>query len=217
MDRETERGERYDPGGSGSGEGLRLGIMGGTFDPVHVGHLIVAQDVLDALDLDRILLVPAARPPHKSHEDLAPAALRARMVRSAVEDDPRFQVSDLELKRAGVSYTVDTLEELRDQHPEAELHLILGADQWADFGHWHKPRRIAELARLVLMTREGDRPSEVDAGFTDGPPPEFRELRVTRVEISSSRIRERLRAGRAVRYLVSEPVHRIIEAGKLYS
>ncbi len=217
MDRVTAKREQEDPGASDSGRGLRLGIMGGTFDPVHAGHLIVAQDVLEALDLDRILFVPAARPPHKSHEELTPAALRARMVRSAVEDDPRFQVSDLELKRAGVSYTVDTLEELRDQHPEAELHLILGADQWADFGHWHKPRRIVELAHLVLMTREGDRPSEVDAGFTDGPPPEFRELRVTRVEISSTRIRERLRTGRAIRYLVPEPVRRIIEAGKLYS
>ncbi len=196
---------------------LRLGVMGGTFDPVHAGHLIVAQDVLEALELDRILFVPAARPPHKSHEGLAPASLRVRMVRSAVEGDPRFQVSDLELKRPGVSYTVDTLEELHDQYPEAELHLILGADQWADFGHWHKPRRIAELARLVLMTREGDRPSEVDAGFTDGPPPAFVELQVTQVDISSTRLRERLRAGRAIRYLVPEPVRRIIEAGKLYS
>jgi nicotinate-nucleotide adenylyltransferase len=197
--------------------GVRLGILGGTFDPFHVGHLIVAQDVLEALALDRIFLIPAGIPPHKSPEGVTPAPLRARMVRAAVADDPRFQVSDLELKREGPSFTVDTLEALREEDPTCELHLLMGADQWEGFSGWRRPRRIVELARLVLMTRHGERPGEVDPVFEDGPPPSFVEVPVTRIDISSSQLRDRLREGHSVRYLVPEGVRRIIEAGNLYS
>jgi len=195
----------------------RLGVLGGTFDPPHVGHLAVAQDILEALALDRIIFVPAARPPHKSEEGLTPASLRARMIRAAVEEDPRFEVSDLELRRDGPSYMVDTLAALHDHDPEAQFFLILGADQWAAFASWHKPRRIARLARIVVMTRNGESPRNVDPGFTDGPPPEILEVPVTRLDVSSSQLRTRLAEGRSIRYLVPAEVHRIIEAGKLYS
>lgn len=195
----------------------RIGVLGGTYDPPHLGHLAVAQDILEVLDLDRVILVPAARPPHKGEEGLTPGPLRARMLRAAVEGDPRFEVSDLELRRDGPSYTVDTLEALRDQHPDARLHLILGADQWTAFATWNKPRRIAQLARIVVMTRNGESPSSIDPGFTDGPPPEIIEVPVTRLDLSSTQLRARLSAGRSIRYLVPAEVHRIIEAGKLYS
>lgn len=197
--------------------GQRIGILGGTFDPFHVGHLVAAQDVLEALELHRVVFVPAARPPHKDAEELTPASLRGRMVRAAVEDDPRMIVSDMELRRDGPSYTVDTLEAIRSQHPEDVLHLILGTDQWRTFGDWHKPRRIAKLARLIVMTRNGEPAVRVDPGFSDGPPPEFTPVQVTRLDVSSTELRERLKAGRSVRYLVPEGARRIIEAGKLYS
>lgn len=129
----------------------RVGVFGGTFDPIHQGHLTVAQDVLEALSLDRVIFVPAGRPPHKSFEGITPAPLRLRMVRSAVEGDPRFDVSDLELRREGPSYTVDTLQALREQESDADLFLILGADQWAGFGGWRDPEGIAGLARIVVM------------------------------------------------------------------
>ncbi len=177
----------------------------------------MAQDVLEALELDRVLFVPAARPPHKDSEGLTPPSLRARMVRAAVVDDSRYEMADLELRREGVSYTVDTLEALKEQYPRARLHLILGSDQWNAFGEWHKPRRIADLAHLVVMTRDGTPPATVDPGFTDGPPPEFAEVQVTRLDLSSTELRERIRQGRSIRYLVPEEVRRIIEAGKLYS
>ena len=195
----------------------RVGVLGGTFDPPHLGHLAVAQDILEALSLDRVILVPAARPPHKGEEGLTPAPLRARMVRAAVEDDPRFEVSDLELRREGPSYMVDTLEALRDHYPDTRFYLILGADQWAAFATWNKPRRIAQLARIVVMTRNGESPAGIDPGFTDGPPPEIIEVPVTRLDVSSTQLRERLAGGRSIRYLVPAEVHRIIEAGKLYS
>lgn len=194
----------------------RFGVLGGTFDPFHMGHLVVAQDVYETLALDRIFFVPAGTPPHKRDEELTSAPIRVRMVEAAVGEDARFQVLELEVRRPGPSYTVDTLTALRDEHPEAAYHLILGADQWEHFGSWHRPRRIPELAKLVLMTRNGDRPSEVDPGFEDGSPPPFREVPVTRMDISSTQIRDRRRAGRSVRYLVPEGVRRIIEARELY-
>jgi nicotinate-nucleotide adenylyltransferase len=195
----------------------RLGIFGGTFDPLHLGHVVSAQDVLEALELDRILFVPAARPPHKSTEGMTPAALRMRMVRAATDADPRFDAVDLELRRDGPSYTVDTLREIRRQDPAAELFLLLGADQWREFGSWREPRVIAGLARPVLMTRAGERPGQVDPGFTDGGPvPDVLEVPVTRLDISSTRIRERVGVRRSIRYLVPDEVLRIIEAGKLY-
>lgn len=191
-----------------------LGVFGGTFDPIHVGHLAAAQDVLEALGLDRVLFVPALRSPHKPDDPLSPAPLRLRMVRAAVEEDPRFEASDVELRREGLSYTGDTLRELAKGG--RALSLILGADQWAAFARWREPREIARLARIVVMAREGDAPGRVDPGFEDGPPPPFVEVPVTRIDVSSTRLRERARSGRSVRYLVPEAVRRIIEAEKLY-
>jgi nicotinate-nucleotide adenylyltransferase len=194
----------------------RLGVFGGTFDPPHTGHLAVAQDVLERLELDRVLFVPAGRPPHKTNGDLADAELRLAMVAAAVESDSRFRVSDMEVRRAGVSYTVDTLEALAETAPGADLFLLLGVDQWASFGGWRLPRRIGELCRLVVMSREGDHPEAVDPGFTDGPPPDVLDVPVTRMDISSTGIRDRIRGGRSVRYLVPDPVLRIIDSAGLY-
>lgn len=186
--------------------GGRLGVLGGTFDPIHVGHRIVAQDVLEALDLQRMLVVPSARPPHR--EAVAGAERRLRLTRRAFRGDGRIDVTDLEVERPGPSYTVDTLEELRERRSPDELFCVIGADQLRDFAGWRRPERIAELAELVVMNR-GDEEPRPPRGLPELP---FRSVRVTRVELSSTRIRERLEAGRSIRYLVPEAVRPEIEA-----
>lgn len=198
----------------------RVGILGGTFDPIHVGHLVAAQAVHEALDLDRTLLIPSGTPPHKEGEVVAPATLRLRMVRAAVEEDARFQVSDLELRREGPSFTVDTLRALTEENGSLELFLILGADQWAGFGGWREPWDISALATLVVMTRNGEDPGSVDPGLPPDPesrrPIRMHAVAVPRIDLSSTGIRERIGTGRSVRYMVPESVHRILEASKLY-
>ncbi|TVP55072.1 MAG: nicotinate (nicotinamide) nucleotide adenylyltransferase [Gemmatimonadales bacterium] len=200
-------------GGDGS---ERIGLFGGSFDPFHLGHLAAAQDVLERLDLSRVLFMPSATPPHKETSELTPAGLRLRMVRSGVEDDPRFDVSDLELRREGPSYTIDTLRELRGESGGARYHLIMGADQWSAFGQWREPWEIARMASIVVMTREGEGAEALEPGFPGGEEPPRIEVPVIRFDLSSTLIRERVRAGRSIRYLVPESVRRIIEAAKLY-
>jgi len=193
-----------------------LGVFGGTFDPLHTGHLIAAQDVLEALVLDRVLFVPAWRSPLKSQESQASPASRLRMVESAIQGDPRFEVSAIEIERGGPSYTVETLRELSSERPGTRFVLILGADQWAQFGDWHQPGEITSLVELALMTRSGDRPLELDSGFEGGAPTRHTEVSVTRTDVSASLVRNRVREGRSIRYLVPEPVRRIIEGDNLY-
>jgi nicotinate-nucleotide adenylyltransferase len=199
----------------------RIGILGGTFDPVHVGHLVAAQAVHEALALDRILLIPSGVPPHKGGTAEAPAALRFRMTRAAVEEDPRFQVLDLELRREGPSFTADTLRQIRETHPSWALFLLMGADQWSEFGGWSRPWEILRIAMPVVMARSGEDPRALDPGLPPPPedPPSSEPLtvEVPRVDLSSTLIRDRIREGRSVRYMVPESVHRILEASKLYS
>lgn len=184
----------------------RLGVLGGTFDPPHLGHLVVAQDVVEALELDRLLVVPAGDPPHR--EAALTAEVRLELVREAFRGDGRIEVSDRELRRAGPSYTVDTLEQLRAERSPAELWCIIGVDQLRELHEWREPERIARLARLAVMSRAGDLPEPGDVRV-DVP---FTPVEVTRVDLSGTRIRERLRAGRAVRYLVPERVRARLEA-----
>lgn len=184
----------------------RLGVLGGTFDPIHVGHRIVAQDVLEALDLDRVVVVPAARPPHR--EAVLGAGRRLRLVRRAFQGDPRVEVSELELEREGPSYTVDTLEALREERAPDVLFCVVGADQLADLDTWRRPGRIVEVAELAVMNR-GDEEPRPPAELPDLP---FRSVEVTRIDLSSTRIRDRLEAGRSIRYLVPESVRAEVEA-----
>ncbi len=179
----------------------RIGLLGGTFDPPHVGHLVVAQDVLELLKLDRLLVVPAARPPHR--EAVLDASTRFDLVRDAFGGDPRIEVSDVELHRAGPSWTVDTVEWVHERMAPSTLYLIIGADQLGVFGNWRDPARILELARLAVMTRPGE-----DLADTDVP---YERVDVTRVDLSSTRIRRRLAAGQSVRYMVPERLRERIE------
>lgn len=185
--------------------GERLGLLGGTFDPPHVGHAIVAQDLVEALELDRLLVVPAGDPPHRGAVFAAPR--RLAWTRRLFEGDPRIEVSDLELRRAGPSYTVDTLRALRREREPAELFCVLGSDQLAVIDTWHEYRRLPELASLAVMRREGEPPRLPDSADRIA----YITVDVTRIDLSSTRVRERLRAGRSIRYLVPERIRGPVE------
>lgn len=185
--------------------GARLGLLGGTFDPVHVGHLVVAQDVLEALRLERLLVVPAARPPHR--ETTFPAEDRFRWTRRAFRGDDRIEVLDLELERPGPSFTVDTLEELHRRRSPESLHCVIGVDQLEVIDSWRAPERIDRLSTIAVMTREGEDPERLRGEVSV----DFRPVPVTRVDLSSSRVRRRLREGLTVRYLVPESVRPEVE------
>ena len=196
---------------------LRLGLFGGTFDPPHIGHLLVAQDVVEGLALDRLLFVPAGIPPHKEREDLTPAPIRLQMVKAAVQGNDTLGVSEVELGREGPSFTVDTLRHFRGMHPDGDLFFLMGADQVTEFQDWQDPEDVAELATLVAFTRDGAAPSTLSSKtLTSGAEVNFKQMPVTRIDISSTDIRERVEHGRSIQYLVPDDVRRIIESHRLY-
>ena len=187
---------------------LRVGVFGGTFDPVHVGHLAIANAALESVPLDRVLFVPARRAPLKEHGPVAGAADRLAMLELAVVGEPRFSVSRIELDREGPSYTVDTLEALAGADL---LFLILGGDALAALPRWKDPDRIAKLATVVVAERPGA--PERDGSGWRAPVVAFD---APRLDISSRELRARAARGRSLRYLVPDPVWRHIEARGLY-
>jgi nicotinate-nucleotide adenylyltransferase len=191
---------------------VRIGVFGGTFDPPHVGHLLVASDAREALKLDRLIFVPAGSQPFKV--DTPPAASprdRLEMVRLAVADDANYTVDDAEISRKGLSFTVDTLEHLSGKNPGAQLFLLLGEDALAGFDQWRNPGRIRELATVAAMRRAGqDRPQY------EARTPEVLTVSTRRIDVSSTEIRERLREGKSIKGFVPESVERFIEARGLY-
>ncbi len=200
---------------------MRLGIFGGSFDPVHYGHLLLAESCREQLRLDRVLFVPAGTPPHKQGHCQTPAAQRLEMLALAIGGHPSFEVSSLEIDRGGVTYTVDTLEKLRAERPEDELFLLLGADMFADLPNWREPRRVVELALPVVVGRPGA--AAVDfAVLSDLATPERVEaarqsqVQMPLVGLSSSEFRRRVAAGRSVRYWTPRAVEKYIETGGLY-
>ena len=180
---------------------MRIGVFGGSFDPIHHGHLIAAASLADALELDQVRMMVARAQPLKRDGHGAAAADRAEMVRLAVGDDPRLRADCSELDREGPSYTVDTLRVLRAGLPGAELVLLLGADAAAELPRWREAEAIPALARVEVFAREGAGP-----GSTAIP----------RVDISSTEIRERVRRGRSIRYWVPDAVAEYIAAHRLY-
>ena len=188
---------------------MKLGVFGGTFDPPHLGHLVAASEVADVLGLGRMVWIPSGDHPFKGGRVRTPPAVRLEMVRAAIAGDERFETSDLELKRPGPSYTVDTLRELRERHPGAELFFLTGADNLRDLPKWREPEEVVRLARLVVVSREGETLPE----GTNFP---ARAVHVPRVDVSSTEVRRRVGVGASVRYLVPEAVRRIIERERLY-
>lgn len=196
---------------------LRVAVFGGSFNPIHVGHLIVAEEAAERLGLDRVIFVPAGQPPHKGAEGMAPAAARLEMVRRAIAGNPRFAASDVEVRRPGKSFTVDTLGALRKRLPAGtELFLVIGEDAAADLPGWREPRRILELARPVVAAREGAARGAVARLRRMMPRGRGPETVAVRVDVSATELRSRIASGRSVRYLVPEAARRVIERRGLY-
>jgi len=186
---------------------MRLGLFGGSFNPIHHGHLIAATRAAEAAKLDRVLFIPTAVSPLKNGRELAPVTARWAMLRLAVQGNPRFEACDLEIRRGGVSYTVDTLRELR-RRTAARLFWILGADAARLLPRWKSIEEVRRLTSFVIVTRPGDRV----------PPkmPKDHIIKAPLLEISSSEIRERVRRGLSVRYLLPDSVERYVRRKGLY-
>jgi nicotinate-nucleotide adenylyltransferase len=188
---------------------VRLGILGGTFDPPHLGHLLAAVDAVECLTLDRLVLVPAALQPLKAASAAAPAADRLAMTRLLVADDARFDVDAMEIERAGLSFSVDTLDAFAKRFPDAHRYFLVGQDVLRTFDRWRQPDRVRELATLAVMTREDENPPvELPAGAVT--------VATRRIDVSSTEIRARVRDGRSLRGFVPEPVAEYIAAHRLY-
>lgn len=190
----------------------RLGILGGTFDPPHVGHLLAAWSALEALALDEVVFVPAAQQPLKAGRESASAEHRLAMTRLLVGDERRLAVDAIELERGGLSYTVDTMRAYRAARPDTELHLLLGEDAAALLGQWKEPQALTALVRIAVLSRDGEREGapSLPAGFHG------QRLRTRRVEISSTEIRSRARAGLPLRGFVTDAVAAYIATHQLY-
>lgn len=192
--------------------GERIGLLGGTFDPPHVGHLLLAYGALEQLGLDRVVLIPARRQPLKAGAETAAPEHRLAMTRLLVAGDPRLGVDPVELEREGLSYSVDTVRAYRAAHPAAALTFLMGEDTAATLGHWREPAAIAALARIVVLTRGA-------SGAAGAPVPEgihVERVATRRIDISATEVRARVRAGLPLRGFVTDDVAAYIAAQGLY-
>ena len=190
----------------------RIGIFGGTFNPPHTGHLIVAESVCQLLKLDKLFFVPSYISPHKERGEDKLAHHRTRMVRLAIKFNPRFNLCDSEVKRKGISYTYETVETLHRRYPTCKLLLIIGADNFAEFHTWKNPERITHATSLVVMNRplhaSGNAGGKFHKGIQFAPVPD--------IQISSTQIRTMVRRHLSIRYLVPQAVLQYIQRHKLY-
>jgi nicotinate-nucleotide adenylyltransferase len=195
-----------------------IGIMGGTFDPIHVGHLAVAEEAREALGLERVLFVPAGQPPHKPPGSVSAVRDRVAMVELAIAGNDAFELSTVEVERDGPSFTVDTVEALSAADPAATLHLILSAETFAELPTWHEPERLFETARMAVVPREGypaPDPAWLGRAFP-GREDRVDYLEGPRLGLSSTALRARVAAGRSIRYLVPPAVEAYIVEHHLY-
>ena len=216
----------------------RLGILGGTFNPIHLGHLAAAEEVRDRLKLEKVIFIPSFLPPHKIDEEIPSAVQRQEMVRLAIKGNAQFTVSDVEIQRGGRSYTIDTMEALQQSHPGAELYFLTGLDSFLEIRTWKDWDRLLTLCSFVVLSREGYRFRDIaQLGFLDVPEQELSALdarekdqvvitgesrpvyleRVPFYDISSTDIRMRVREGRSIKYHLPEAVEHYIIENKLYA
>ena len=209
---------RFDSLGA-DGAPCRLGIMGGTFDPIHVGHLACAEQAREAFSLDAVIFVVAGCPVYKKGKGVTDARIRLEMCRLAVESNPFFDVSSIEVDRAGDTYTVDTLRQLRAHYPEnVELFFITGADAVVDIVRWRESAQVAALARFIAVTRPGfELASAHKRLLAEGSEFSVSYLEVTALAVSSSDLRKRVARGESIRYLTMACVRDYIESHGLYS
>jgi len=192
---------------------VKICLFGGTFDPPHIGHLLIAQTVCEAEHFDKILFIPANKPPHKdvntSLED------RLAMLNTAVEGNPNFHISDVEIRRGGISYTIDTVKMIKEDfvHESDEIFYLIGSDSLMDFHNWKAPRRILDECQVVVAIRPGFRPSDIPAWILH----RIQFANIPRFEISSTNIRHRWKENKTIRYMVTLPVWEYIHEHNLYS
>jgi nicotinate-nucleotide adenylyltransferase len=202
---------------------MRVGIFGGTFDPIHAGHLVLAEQCREQCQLDEVWFVPAAVPPHKLDAVISSAKARCEMIEFAIAGNPQFKLSRIELGREGTSYTVTTLEQLHAEEPARELFLLVGADSIRDLPTWRQPRRILELATVVAVNRGRDvlSPVETEKHLTDqlghAAAARVQFIQMPGICISATEIRQRVASGRSIRYLAPRAVEMYIREQKLYS
>ena len=195
-----------------------MGILGGAFNPPHIGHLVCAQEALLQLSLDRVVFVPTGEPPHRTLDDDPGTETRLEMVELAIADDPRFAASRIELDRSGPSYTADTLAELRAAEPDDELFLVLGADQAATLPDWHEPERVLEQATVAVVARVSSNRNAVAIKLARlRGADRVRYLEMPLIQVSSTAVRRRVARGEPIRYLVPDKVVSLIGARGLYA
>jgi nicotinate-nucleotide adenylyltransferase len=198
---------------------IRLGIYGGSFDPIHLGHLLLAETCREACELDRVLFLPCGKSPHKPLGAIATSNQRAEMLEFAVAGDPRFGVCRIELERSGPSYTVETLRQLHVEQPDSELFFLMGADSLADLPLWREPQAILELATIIAVNR-GHRPppdwSSLEGRLGPSVRDRVRLVTMPAIDLSATEIRERVRSGRSLRFRVPRAVEEYIRQNELY-
>jgi nicotinate-nucleotide adenylyltransferase len=199
---------------------MRIGLFGGTFDPVHLGHLILAEQSREQASLDQVWFLPAARPPHKLDNELTPFAQRVEMLSLAIACHASFHIETIEKDRPGPSYTIETIRLLQDLHPNQDWHLLIGADTLADLPHWRQPIEILNQVKLLIMARPG---SQIDLaglrsslGMTDSNWPRHQVIETPLIDIASSDLRHRASLGLSLRYFVPRAVETYILEKKLY-
>ncbi|MFH1851741.1 MAG: nicotinate-nucleotide adenylyltransferase [Candidatus Neomarinimicrobiota bacterium] len=193
---------------------MKLCVFGGTFDPPHIGHLLIAQTVFEAEDFDQIVFVPAYNPPHKDNDKMTPVDLRLEMLELAVAENPHFSISDVEIKRMGVSYSIDTVRQLkllRGLDSDA-IYFLIGSDTLPDVVNWKNPHELIDECRIIVALRPGFRPSDIPAWLLQ----KVQFANIPRFEISSTTIRRRWRENKTIRYMVTQPVWEYINKHNLY-
>ncbi|MCL5283370.1 MAG: nicotinate-nucleotide adenylyltransferase [Armatimonadetes bacterium] len=195
---------------------MRIGVLGGTFDPIHYGHLFIAEDARGSFDLDHVILVPNGRPPHKMDYLPAAAVHRMAMTELATRSNPHFSVSRLEMERAGPSYTVETLQAIRAANPAADLFFIAGWDAVNELASWHQPEKIVELCRIIALTRPGYSMETLGRNLKSNYLSRIETHVAPSPDISASVIRDRILNHKPVRYLLPDEVIEYIERNYLY-
>jgi nicotinate-nucleotide adenylyltransferase len=198
---------------------LRIGILGGTFDPIHVGHLIIAEEVRTRLGLSQVVFVPAGLPPHKRGWAIAAPEHRLQMIKLAIAGNPHFSLSRLDIDRSGPSFTVDTVHLLLDAWgADAEIYFIMGSDSLAELPTWHQPERLMRLCHIVAVGRPGYRVDLTELNrLLPGATTLIRMMDTPALDVSSTDIKRRVREGRSIRYLVPRAVERYIQEHSLYA
>ena len=197
---------------------LKLGVLGGTFNPIHVGHLIVAQCVLEELSLDQIVFLPTGNPPHKSSNIIENGLHRINMIKEAIKHNEKFSVCDMEVKRKGITYTYDTLCEMHSKYKDVEINFIVGYDTLLDMKNWHKPHEVVKMAKFIVVNRDSSNKEiyEYKNSFVKEYGGKILVINIPNIGISSSKIREAIKEGRNPVYMTTEPVYKYIIKNNLY-